>query len=233
MATMKPELHSIDAVLSYYDEYDAAAYKIFAGHKPEDHNCRYQYIGDDKNIGKEKLMEGLHGLISNPENTNTYSIHLYNVKIKGKLEPTNSITFQLNKPASYQPYPVHFQHQNNSANDVILAKLNAIEQRINLMENEEDDEEEIKPESDMGALGVIMNNPQIQTMLIQGLMNIFNAKKPQTVAVAGIPEADEEKIKVALEVLTKNVPNLGDKLLKLADMSINESGKFKMLLNFL
>jgi hypothetical protein len=235
MATIKPELHNIDAVLSYYDEYDAPAYKIFAGHKPEDHNCRYQYIGEDKNIGKEKLFEGLQGLISNPDNTNTYSIHLYNIKTKGKLEPTNSITFQLNKPASYQHFPIHYQPQNNGSNDLILAKLNAIEQRINLIENDDDDDDndDEQPNNELGTLGTLINNPQVQTMLIQGIMNIFNTKSPQTVAVAGIPETEDEKIKVALEVLIKNVPNLGDKLLKLADMSVNESTKFKMLLTFL
>jgi hypothetical protein len=227
MATYKPELHSIESVMSYFDQYDDSAYQVFAGHKPEAAYCRFTYTGNDKGIGREKLLEALQSVVSNPDNTNTYLLQILTSKGK-KMEPINSITFQLNKPNQY--YPVANNH--NSNNDLIIAKLNAIEQRINLIEEDEEEEEE-EENNDLGALGNLINNPQLQTLLMQGIMNIFNNKKPQMSAVAGIPEDQNEKIKVALEVLQKNVPDLGDKLLKLADMSVNESVKFQMLIKML
>lgn len=227
MATYyKPELHSIDAVLSYFDNYDEPAYQVFAGHKPEAVFCRFTYTGNDKGIAREKLFEALQSVISNPDNTNTYLLQILSSKGK-KFEPINSITFQLNKPNQYLPMPYN---QGGSQNAELLAKLNIIEQRLAMME-EDKDEDEDQPEQVQG-IGAFLNNPQIQNMLMQGLMNMFT--KPQGAAVAGINEATEDqKIKVAIETLQQNVPNLGDKLLKLADMSVNESAKFKMLLNLL
>jgi hypothetical protein len=114
----------------------------------------------------------------------------------------------------------------------IVGKLSAIEQRISMIENDDDDDDDDDPENELGALGTLFASPEIKSMLMQGLMTMFT-KKPQTMAVAGIPENDDEKLKVALEILKKNVPDLADKLLKLADMSVNESIKFQMLIKML
>lgn len=226
MATYKPELHSIEAVISYFDQYDQPGYQVFAGHKPEAAYCRFTYTGNDKGIGREKLLEALQSVVSNPDNTNTYLLQILGTKGK-KLEPVNSITFQLNKPNQYMPMAYN---QMGGGNHELLAKLNAIEQRIAMMEEEE--EEEDQPEQ-MQGIGALFSNPQIQNMLMQGLINMFNGK-PKPAAVAGINETPEDqKILVAIETLQKSVPDLGDKLLKLADMSINESVKFQMLIKML
>jgi hypothetical protein len=225
MATYKPELHNLDAVLSYFDQYDEASYQVFAGSKPDANYCRFTYAGNDKGIGREKLLEALHSVVSNPENTNTYLLQICSNKGK-KLDPVNSITFQLNKPQSYYPAP---QMQMQGLGELI-GKLNTIEQRLALMEQDDDDDDDDQPE-DVGGLGSLLTSPEIKSMLMQGLISMFGKKQP--VAVAGIPENEDEKLKVALEVLKKNVPDLADKLLKLADMSVNESVKFQMLIKML
>jgi hypothetical protein len=227
MATYKPELHNIDAVMSYFDNYDDPGYQVYAGHKPDPHFCRFTYSGNDKNVGREKLLEALQSVISNPDNTNTYLLQITAQKGK-KHEPINSITFQLNKPQSF--YPAHNMQVHGISE--IVGKLSAIEQRISMIENDDDDDDDDDPENELGALGTLFASPEIKSMLMQGLMTMFT-KKPQTMAVAGIPENDDEKLKVALEILKKNVPDLADKLLKLADMSVNESIKFQMLIKML
>jgi hypothetical protein len=227
MATYKPELHNLESVISYYEQYDEAGYSVYAGHKPETAYCRFTYSGNDKNIGREKLLEALQSVVSNPDNTNTYLLQIITNKGK-KNEPVNSITFQLNKPNQY--YPMAPQNMQIAGVNELIGKLNAIEQKLALMESEDEDEDE-QSEENIG-IGALFNNPQIQNMLMQGIMNMFT-QKPQMSAVAGIPDNNDEKLKVAIEILQKNVPNLADKLLKLADMSVQEPTKFKMLLNLL
>lgn len=226
MATYKPELHSIEGVLSYFDQYDQPGYQVFAGHKPEAAYCRFTYTGNDKGIGREKLLEALQSVVSNPDNTNTYLLQILGTKGK-KLEPVNSITFQLNKPNNYMPV----QYHNGGSNHELMTKLNMIEQRLAMLDEDDEDEED-QPEQVQGV-GAFLSNPQIQNMLMQGLMNMLNGK-PKAAAVAGINDTTEEqKIKVAIETLQSKVPDLGDKLLKLAEMSVNESVKFQMLIKML
>ena len=100
----------------------------------------------------------------------------------------------------------------------------------------EDDEEEEEEEPETNVLTGLLNNPQMQSMLMGVLANIMTPSKPQ--AVAGVREISEnsdenQKIETALEVLKANTPNLGDKLLKLADMATNNPGQYQMLIKML
>ena len=121
MATWKPELHSPDAVLSYYDEYDNPCYRVFAGHKPDQNFVRFIYDGTEKGIGREKLVEALNSILSNPDNTNVYLIEILASKGK-KMECLNSITFQLNKKEQFLPYNpmMGSMHQPNITNELNL-----------------------------------------------------------------------------------------------------------------
>lgn len=234
MATWRPELHTIESVLSYYDEYDHPAYRVYAGNSPKIEYCRFQYDGIDKSIGREKLMEALHSLVQNVENTNTYIIQI--LKQKGKtIEPYNQISFQLNKPNNIYPAQIgaYQMQQNNHINNEIISRLRGLEEKLQMME---EDDEEIEEEDDNNILGGLLNNPQMKNMLIGMLANIMTPNKPQ--AVAGIKENnannDEEiKIITALEVLKNNTPDLGDKLLKLADMSTNNPSQYQWLIKML
>jgi hypothetical protein len=234
MATWRPELHTIESVLSYYDEYDHPAYRVYAGNSPKIEYCRFQYDGTDKGIGREKLMEALQSLVQNVENTNTYIIQI--LKHKGKiLEPYNQISFQLNKPNNMYPAQLgafNFQ-QNNQVNNEILSRLRGLEEKLMKIEEEEEEEDE-EPQNNI--LNGLLNNPQMQNMLMGILANIMTPKKPQ--AVAGIKETselteEEQKIQAALEVLKVHTPQLGDKLLKLADMATNNNSQYQWLIKML
>jgi len=234
MATWKPELHTADAVLSYYDQFDNAGYSVYAGHKQDAQSCRYTYTGEDKNIGREQLQDALSSILSNPDNTNTYSIVILGQKGK-KIEAINSITFQLNKHQSLQPYqPQQMAGYQNSA---LIGELNSLKSQIAALQmklDEEDEEDEEEPEE--GGLAGFFKNPAMQNILIQQLSGLFmpTTKVTNMAGVLDGAEADQDaKIDEAIEVLKKFDANLGDDLLLLAEMALNDKQQFNFLLKML
>jgi hypothetical protein len=234
MATWKPELHSADDVLNYYDQYDEPGYSVYAGHKPEQAYCRFTYTGNDKSIGREKLAEALASVQSNPDNTNVYLLQILGSKGK-KLETKNAITFQLNKAQQFSPYNAMGYTQNAG----LESKINALESRLaslqmQLQEND-DDEFEDEPEEENFLAGM-MKNPQIQNMIISQLSGLF-APSSKVTHVAGVLDDQEietdEKINDAIDRLKKCDPELGDDLLLLCEMAENDPMQFKFLLKML
>lgn len=234
MSTWKPELHTADAVLSYYDQFDNAYYSVYAGHKQDAQSCRYTYTGEDKNIGREQLQDALSSILSNPDNTNTYCIVILGQKGK-KIEAINSITFQLNKHQSLQPYqPQQMAGYQNSA---LIGELNSLKSQIAALQmklDEEDEEDEEEPEE--GGLAGFFKNPAMQNILIQQLSGLFmpTTKVTNMAGVLDGAEADQDaKIDEAIEVLKQFDTNLGDDLLLLAEMALNDKQQFNFLLKML
>jgi hypothetical protein len=235
MATWKPELHTADAVLSYYDQFDNAGYSVYAGHKQDAQSCRYTYTGEDKNIGREQLQDALSSILSNPDNTNTYCIVILEQKGK-KIQAINSITFQLNKHQSLQPYqPQQMYGYQNSA---FLSELNSLKSQIAALQmklDQEDEEEEYEPEE--GGLAGFMKNPAIQNMLIQQLTGMFMPNTTKVTNVAGVLDGavtdQDAKIDEAIEILKQFDANLGDDLILLAEMALNDKQQFNFLLKML
>jgi hypothetical protein len=233
MATWKPELHSPDAVLSYYDEYDNPCYRVFAGHKPDANFVRFLYDGTEKGIGREKLVEALNSILSNPDNTNVYLIEILASKGK-KMECLNSITFQLNKKEQFLPYnPMMNQMvQPNFSNELnaLRSEISALKMQLDEDENEDEDEE---PEENF--LSGIMKNPQIQNMILQQLAGLLNPMKVTN--VAGVIEKtnvdQESKIDEAIEILMQYDDQLGDDLLLLSEMAKNDQMQFNFLIKML
>jgi hypothetical protein len=232
MATWKPELHSPDAVLSYYDEYDNPCYRVFAGHKPDPNFVRFIYDGTEKGIGREKLVEALNSILSNPDNTNVYLIEILASKGK-KMECLNSITFQLNKKEQFLPYNpmMGAMHQPNITNE-----LNALRSEISALKmqlDEEEEEEEEEPEENF--LSGFMKNPQIQSMILQQLAGLLTPMKVTNVAgVIEKTDVDQEsKIDEAIEILLQYDDQLGDDLLLLSELAKNDPSQFNFLLKML
>lgn len=225
----RPELHNIDAVLRYYENSDAAAFSVYAGHKIDETVRRYSYDGEDKIKGGQELSEALQSVASNPNNTNTYLL-VINKRVKNKLVPENTITFQLNDNRILS-YPAMSGPGNNSGEIAALrAELSALRMQLAAQaENPDEDEDE---DEDEGMLGSLMKNPEIQKTMIMGLMSLLNPAGKVN-AVAGIDQPEAEKITRAIETLQKHDERLGDDLLILAEMAENSPGQFKMLLSML
>jgi hypothetical protein len=236
MASYQPELHTAQEVLDYYDGFDTAAYSVYVGHKVEPRNGRYSYSGDDKNEGKEQLSNALTALLSNPENTNTYCIAMLEKKGK-KIEDVNSISFQLNKRQSLQPYQP--QQINGYQNSALIGELNSLKSQIAAlqMKLDEEDEEDEEDEPEEGGLAGFFKNPVMQNMLIQQLQGMFMPNTTKVTNVAGVldgVESDQDqKIDEAIETLKQYTPNLGDDLILLAQIALNDPQQFKFLLKML
>jgi len=110
----------------------------------------------------------------------------------------------------------------------LLAKMEALEKRLNEMEEEEDEEEEKQPEQMAGLLGTLMP-------LITG--------KKQNVVVNGVDSPEPTKVKVspeqmqninkAVTLLFKYDEQLDTDLLKLAAIAQSNPQQFQFLLNAL
>jgi hypothetical protein len=233
MATWKPEIFDIDGLIGFYDQYDTANYIIYAGHKPEPNYVRGEYRDNDKNIGREHLINALIALKNNAQNTNTYLLQLVENK---RTKNTPSVTFQLNQRDMVSPYmPMVMPHNNN--NDLIIQKLNGIESRINAIEEDEEEVEieDDKPSGINGIIDTLLQNEQIQIAMINAATSFLGKFMPknQQTAISGIPEEQDEKIMSAISILKQHNELLGDDLLKLADMAQNNNGQFNFLLSML
>jgi hypothetical protein len=235
MATWKPELHTADAVLSYYDQFDNAGYSVYAGHKQDAQSCRYTYTGEDKNIGREQLQDALSSILSNPDNTNTYCIVILGQKGK-KIEAINSITFQLNKHQALQPYqPQQMAGYQNSA---LLGELNSLKSQIAALQMKLDEEDEEEDEEIAeGGLAGFFKNQQMQNMALQFLSGLLMPPTTKVTNMAGVMDGaatdQDAKIDEAIEVLKQFDANLGDDLLLLAEMALNDKQQFNFLLKML
>lgn len=229
----------IPNTMKAYDSMDIPAWSLANGK-----DLIFSYNGDSQTEGRSMLMQGLQMLEDNESQAiltlRVYDEHPANQKITNKTEWTNSFTFALFDPEDGM---VH-QPRGKSA---LLARISALEEQI----SGNDDNKDEKPRGIQGMIGSLLERPDIQERLIQtvtGIVsNIFGQQKP-IAAMAGIPQGQpqaqqqegsaydalpadqQDKIKMAMEVLMKRDPLLGDHLLKLAQM---DPGRYKMALTFL
>lgn len=236
MATFQPEIHNAEGVLDYYDNFDIAGYSVYAGHKVDPKMGRYTYTGNDKNEGRQQLENALNAILQNPDNINTYCIAMLGQKGK-KIEELNSISFQLNKRQSLQPYNQMGAYQPNLINEI-----NALKSEIAAlkMQQDMDEDEEDEPEEDNFLAG-LMKSPQMQTMILSQLGNLF-APNQKVTHVAGIQtetmtketEVDnEERIYEAVERLKLLDDQLASDLELLCEMGETDKMQFNFLLKML
>ena len=238
MASYQPELHTAESVLSYYDNFDAAAYTVYVGHKVDPKNVRYPYSSNDKSEGREQLINALNAILQNPENTNTYCIAIFTNKGK-KIEELNSISFQLNKRQSLQSFQQIGAYQPN-----MITEINALRSEIaalKMQQELEEDEEDEEPEEENFLAG-FMKSPQIQTMILSQLSSIF-APSQKVTHVAGIEQTEtmtketeidnEERIYDAVERLKLVDEHLASDLELLCEMAETDKMQFNFLLKML
>lgn len=176
---------------------------------------------------------------------NIFKLYIFDEKPKAK--PTFetakkiadiTISFQYPKSAEY-----YQQKQNyvSPANAEILAELKALRMKV-------EEIEEVEEEESPSLIGAITSNPQLMNTLvtaamgmIAGVLNKFTPNQNQPMqkninpAIAGVEEepTEQQKIDKAIEVLSKSDKELGNHLLILAKMSIDNPSQFHWLLNML
>jgi len=156
--------------------------------------------------------------------------------INNKSEYHSSLFFTPTEVETMHPATMYYQNNNN--NNAILEKLNGIESRISAIETDEDpeeEEEEEKPKGINGIIDTLLQNEQIQMAMINAATSFIGKFMPQNkpMGIAGIPEEQDEKIIGAIAILKQHNANLGDDLMKLADMAQNNNGQFNFLISML
>jgi hypothetical protein len=128
--------------------------------------------------------------------------------------------------------------------NVILQKLNGIEERLNSIENGEDDDQDENVEDEKTTIAGIANNllssPEMQRVIIGFIGNLaqkFLAPKPQNLAINGIPNiekmSEEEKVLNAVIILQRIRPQIVEDLVTLANIAETDPNKANWILSML
>jgi hypothetical protein len=174
---------------------------------------------------------------------NIFKLYIFDEKPKAKPAIDTAIkladitiSFQYPKTVEY-----YQQKQNyvSPANAEILAELKAL--RMKVEEIEEEEEEEAP-----SLIGALTSNPALMNTMVNAAVSaisaLFVTKNNQNQpmqqninpAIAGIDEpSEQDKINKAIEILSQSDKNLGNHLLILAKMSIDNPSQFHWLLNML
>jgi hypothetical protein len=219
MATYIPLHKNIDSIIDWYQDCDCINFRAGQGSTKLLQNIETGYFGNDDGEAMQKLTNFLQR-VDQSENYSPFRIEVGEVQ-KGKFNVLYSTVFQLNQPKRNE-YP------GNGYNELI-AKMNALEQRLAMQEIEEEEEEE---EEETG-IGSILNSPQMKNVLMNVVANFLTPKQP--VAVAGVPDETDKSnlLQEALQILKKNDPELEMDLYKLATISEQQPDFFKMLIGML
>ena len=144
------------------------------------------------------------------------------------------------RPVAYEQTSI--QPVNNMqmgyANQNLIGEISILKSQIAALQmklDEEDDEDEEEPEE--GGLAGFFSNPVMQNILIQQLQGMFMPSTTKVTNVAGVMDGAQDdqdaKIDEAIETLKQFSPNLGDDLILLAQLALNDPQQFKFLLKML
>lgn len=231
----------INNVLRAIENIDIPYFAVFSGKALIFKNPAFGDNGIDETGEAVNILQSfLEGL--NQGSNAIYTLKLYEAIPAGGITdktPANySINFRLNLEGMDRlPQSVSAENRNNT-NSEILSELRALRMRVDEMEKEEPEE---KP---AGILGALLNNEAVLNMLVASVAGIgahflekLNIKPINNVAmpINGIDQepTEHQKITKAIEVLSQSDPNLGDHLLILAKMSLDNPSQFNWLLGML
>jgi len=223
MANYGVQKSNAGAVLSWYENQDETAFRIFRGNKENDAYFTDGYTGSDKDEGYQQLSKALAEIEST--DYNVYFVKLYSSNPKAKKSGAG-VTFQLHSPSmgAVSAAPGQYQAMNE-----ILSEIRALRaERIAEMEGDEEEEVEEEPATPSSILAGIMQQPQVQSMIVNFITSMAgNFMKPAPVKqIAGVEPDDIAK---TIETLFSKGVTPED-LAKLAAM---DQGQINFLLSML
>ena len=184
---------------------------------------------DDITSARESLENSLKAF-KTKGSTAVISIIFYR-KLDKNEEPTGTgetFTVRLNEVNQYgQGLPM------------MNPSITALEQKIDILSGKlaelSDEEEE---EEEEGWLSGITKEPEFKNYIMKmffSQMGLQNNSYQQPTTLNGVenPEEEKEKIRTALQLLSKHTKSLGDDLMKLATMSETDTNQFQFLLTML
>jgi len=225
MANYGVQKSSLSAVLSWYNNQDDAAFRIFRGNKENDAYFCDGYTGSDREEGEMALAKALSEI--EPTDFNVYFLKLYPSNPKAK-KSAPGITFQLHSQTIGAVYQQPGQYQ---AMNEILSEIRALRQeRMAEVISEDEEEEEIEaPATPSSILAGILQTPQVQSVLINVLTSMAGNLMSKSAPIKAVAGVDPDEISKSIEVLlSKGVT--ADDLARLAAM---DQGQINFLLSML
>ena len=232
---------NIDSIIEWFEDQGQPYYVIEC--KTYGREAQNLREGDIEEAA-EKLKKHLDE-ISKDESGATHTVYVSDAPIKPgtKLKELMCMGYKAHKaPAEqregYIPREQYYYNALAPAFENLNKKIEDLQTQIVAMKMDEaEDDTEIEEKAENNVLGALMQNPAIQNVLAGIIANMAQGfaggtAKPQ--AIAGIPEdVENDKIHTAIARLKKHDNNLGDDLLKLADMADTNPGNFKFLISML
>jgi hypothetical protein len=172
--------------------------------------------------------------IENNKNSDVLTIKVFEKPFRDAKKEDGTATRYFRLFDEYVGYVGRVENAQNDRMMQILETINARLAALETVEEDEEDEEEVKQEGLMGLINTALKSEEMKGMLINGFMGLANKFiQPKTTALAGIPEEQDAKIAQAIETLKQHDNILGDDLLKLASIAVNDNGQFNFLLSML
>lgn len=234
-------------VVGAYVANDMPSWAICNG-KPAD--IMFAYEGDDIEEGSALLEETLKRMCTG-SSTAAYTFRAYQLnkgsKILSNTPHNRAFSFKLyeDEGEDYSPFEAGRRHSEREAEE----KIAALQSQIDVLKKQiEEDEDEDNPGGVQGFLSGIMEDPTMKQVLVRALAGIVSKVVPmgepmQPASVAGVGDTGQlvsvlqpgqpEKVQQAINVLCAKDPELGDHLLKLAAIAMNNPNQFNMLIGML
>ena len=224
MANYGVQKSSLSAVLSWYNNQDDAAFRIFRGNKENDAYFCDGYTGSDREEGEMALAKALSEI--EPTDYNVYFLKLYPSNPKAK-KSAPGITFQLHSQTIGAIYQQPGQYQ---AMNEILSEIRALRQeRMAEMDTDDEEEEAEAPATPASILAGILQTPQVQSVLINVLTSMAGTLMSKSTPVKAVAGVEPDEISKSIELLlSKGVT--ADDLARLAAM---DQGQINFLLSML
>jgi hypothetical protein len=237
----KAFLTGTDAVMQWFDTNAKTSFWSVNDSKGD---ILFYYGGNDENEAREHLENNLRmAEQQGVEATLTLRIHPKMPKSGYFEKKDTGMVVTHFRPTSFNPISYQSMNQVNGYNSNFMTEINALRSEIaalKMKQELEEDEEEEEPEENF--LSGLMKSPQIQTMILSQLSNIF-APTQKVTHVAGIekPETmaneteidNEERIYEAVERLKLVDDQLASDLELLCEMAETDKMQFNFLLKML
>jgi hypothetical protein len=143
------------------------------------------------------------------------------------------------RPVAYETGSI--QPVNNSqmgySNNNLIGEISILKSQIAALQMKLDEEEEEEEETEEGGLAGFFKNPQMQNMALQFLSGLLMPPTTKVTNMAGVMDGaatdQDTKIDEAIETLKQFDANLGDDLILLAQLALNDPSQFNFLLKML
>jgi len=237
-------LRGADELMKQFELFDTPYFAIYQGKD-------LQFYYDDENIdgARELLTQQLDVLTANRSTATFKAVFYTGLNDKGKLTPENikgTTTFRVCSPGVSYNHPEFGNPEligsyperrgNVRLMDEQAQKIEALEQKIDLLLEEKESEQNEQPQSVggfQGVIGAVLANPQVQQILIGRLLTLLDKILPEQQpagpkpTIAGI--TDESEVQAAIRQLFEAGMTIDD-LIKLSNIPKNNPGLFSILL---